>query len=324
MRLPRHSASKQTGQLSPALRAAISYRMLTTSTINANSSSNTKNPGGIACLIIGDEVLGGKTVDTNSSFLAKLCFNNGLSLNRIVVVPDETDQIVAAVRQLHTEFDHVITTGGIGPTHDDITYESIANAFNLTLQHHEPTIALMQKLGIPQPFIMNAGRLRMANLPHPATITFPNPDSLWVPVVTAAHSVHIFPGIPRLFERMIVPFLETNIVPSTPVTGGAFIRRVVGTDKPESEIEHILRRWQADLNAKVAAQQTNVASPIKIGSYPKFGGNERVIDIADGAHRAIKVVVSIVGKDVPEVERVACGIRDEISGFDFREIVIAE
>merc|ERR1712093_457808 len=88
-------------------------------------------------LIIGDEVLGGKTVDTNSAYMAKFCFQLGMALKRIEVIADDEDEIVEAVKRMSTNYDFVVTSGGIGPTHDDITYQSIAKAFSLPLILHD-------------------------------------------------------------------------------------------------------------------------------------------------------------------------------------------
>merc|ERR1712098_700199 len=93
------------------------------------------------CIIIGDEVLGGKTVDTNSAYFAKFCFSLGIQLKRIEVIADDEEEIIEAARRMSKNYDLVVTSGGIGPTHDDITYQSIAKAFNLPLELHETTVA---------------------------------------------------------------------------------------------------------------------------------------------------------------------------------------
>merc|ERR1712093_135831 len=104
-----------------------------------------------ACLIIGDEVLGGKTVDTNSAYMAKFCFQLGMALKRIEVIADDEDEIVEAVKRMSTNYDFVVTSGGIGPTHDDITYQSIAKAFSLPLILHDEAYAKMKKFSKPHP-----------------------------------------------------------------------------------------------------------------------------------------------------------------------------
>ncbi|KAK4052079.1 hypothetical protein OIV83_002373 [Microbotryomycetes sp. JL201] len=98
------------------------------------------------CILIGDEILNGKTRDSNANFLAKACFDLAIDLKRVEIIPDDEDEIVEAVRRMHRSYDLVITSGGIGPTHDDITYESIAKAFDVELEYHEETKKRMAAL----------------------------------------------------------------------------------------------------------------------------------------------------------------------------------
>ncbi|KAI9341477.1 molybdopterin binding domain protein [Obelidium mucronatum] len=277
------------------------------------SSQVQRNQHNIACLIIGDEVLGGKTIDSNSSFLAKLCFQSGLSLRKIEVVPDEETDIVEAVRRLSSEFEggHVITSGGIGPTHDDITYSSIAKAFNLSLVQHDPTIALMKQISLartpPTPFELNTGRLRMATLPTPSAVSFPCKD-LWVPIVSANANVHIFPGVPRLFQQLVSHFIQDTIIPSVPGLA-PFIRKQIGTEKMESEIADVLTKWQEKMD------QGNAG--IKIGSYPKFMPIS--VETVSNEPRMLRVVISVVGRDEKVVDAVISGIQNDVEGaFEFK------
>jgi molybdenum cofactor synthesis domain-containing protein len=97
-------------------------------------------------LIIGDEVLNGKTKDSNSNYFAKWCFDRGIDVRRIEVIPDDEDDIVEAARRMTSKYDFVITSGGIGPTPDDITYQSIAKAFDgEPLEYHDETLRRMQE-----------------------------------------------------------------------------------------------------------------------------------------------------------------------------------
>ncbi|EEB92101.1 hypothetical protein MPER_09439, partial [Moniliophthora perniciosa FA553] len=121
-----------------------------------------------AALVIGDEILNGKTMEKNSHYFAKYCFDLGIDLHqaflashaqvayiaarlsskRIEVIPDEEEEIIAASRRMVQKYDLVITTGGIGPTHDDITYASLAKAFDQTLEHHGETLRRMDDMNI--------------------------------------------------------------------------------------------------------------------------------------------------------------------------------
>lgn len=128
------------------------------------------------CIIIGDEVLGGKTTDTNSAYMAKFCFNLGINLKRVEVIGDDEEEIIEACRRMSKNYDFVVTSGGIGPTHDDITYQSIAKAFGLKLKLHQEAFEKMKKLSKPrrgtenfswdEPSPQLTARLRMVELPN--------------------------------------------------------------------------------------------------------------------------------------------------------------
>jgi molybdenum cofactor synthesis domain-containing protein len=115
------------------------------SPVPANPLGEGKFVSTAGCLIIGDEVLNGKTKDTNSNYFAKFCFDRGIDLKRIEVIPDDEDDIVEAARRMTSKYDFVITSGGIGPTPDDITYQSLAKAFDgEPLEYHDETLRRMQ------------------------------------------------------------------------------------------------------------------------------------------------------------------------------------
>ncbi|KAG7384789.1 FAD1 flavin adenine dinucleotide synthetase [Phytophthora pseudosyringae] len=157
-----------------------------------------------AVCVIANEVLTGKTLDTNSNFIAKLMFRRGVDLKRVVVIPDEEDAIIEAVKGL-SEFvgpsGYVFTTGGIGPTHDDITYESIAKAFDVGVKLHEPTFAALKKYGEEKfPNIQFDDSVkRMAILPVGCKVL---PSSGWTPIAVV-HNVYILPGIPSMVKDML-------------------------------------------------------------------------------------------------------------------------
>jgi len=94
--------------------------------------------------------LNGKTKDTNSNFFAQFCFDLGIELKRIEVIADDEDEIIEAARRMTKNYDFVVTSGGIGPTHDDITYASLAKAFDLPLVHHKETMERMWTLASAQ------------------------------------------------------------------------------------------------------------------------------------------------------------------------------
>ncbi|PNP52124.1 hypothetical protein THARTR1_07333 [Trichoderma harzianum] len=229
-----------------------------------------------ACLIIGDEVLGGKTVDTNSTYLAKWCFSLGINLKRIEVIEDDESEIMEAVSRMSNRYDFIVTSGGIGPTHDDITYQSIAKAFGLPLKLHQEAYEKMKKLTKPHPkqpdFDWNVdspalkARLRMVELPTDESrdlseqFIFPKED-LWVPVAVVNRNVHILPGVPLLFQKLL-DGLKPHVIPRLVDPEGKGIHRIlISTPLPESAIAEYL--------TQLAAR----AEPhgVKVGSYPRWG-----------------------------------------------------
>jgi molybdenum cofactor synthesis domain-containing protein len=147
------------------------------------------------CLIIGNEILSGKIVDTNSPFLARELRALGVDLERILTIPDDVDVIAREVLALSKANDYVFTSGGIGPTHDDMTMESIAKAFGLDVVLHE---GMAERLERAQRKPINAAMKKMAMLPEGAQCI--DAGDLWFPVVVV-ETVHIFPGIPELFQK---------------------------------------------------------------------------------------------------------------------------
>ncbi|EPS32620.1 hypothetical protein PDE_07580 [Penicillium oxalicum 114-2] len=248
------------------------------------SASNASTIHTAACLIIGDEVLGGKTVDTNSTYLAKFCFGLGIQLKRIEVIPDDEEDIMEAVRRMSSKYDFVVTSGGIGPTHDDITYQSIAKAFGLSLQLHEPAFERMKRLSRPHPKQPNfdwetpspglTAKLRMVELPYDPNLPAESQalfvaDDLWVPIAVVNGNVHILPGVPRLFERLLLN-LKPHLIPRlTDPEGKGTFRFLFSTPLPESAVAPFL----TDLAAKVEPHG------IKVGSYPRWGKKRNTVTL---------------------------------------------
>ncbi|GAB1520307.1 hypothetical protein RhiTH_003381 [Rhizoctonia solani] len=171
-----------------------------------------------ACLIIGDEILNGKTHDSNSNYFAKFCFERGVALKRIEVIADDEGEIVEASRRMVKNYDFVVTSGGIGPTHDDITYASLGVAFNNPLVLHQPTLERMYEMSKHRPETLNqtqeqrTARERMALLPEgPGAEALFVCEDLWVPVSRLQGKLYVLPGVPSLFRKLldrVVPFLS--------------------------------------------------------------------------------------------------------------------
>ena len=200
-----------------------------------------------AMLVIGDEILSGRTRDSNMHHLARRLTDHGIRLTEARVVADDHPAIVAAVNELRARYDHVFTSGGIGPTHDDITAEAIAAAFGVAITHRADAMALLaahyDRAGLP----FNEARQRMARIPDGATL-IENPVST-APGFTLGN-VHVMAGVPNIFEAMLAGVLPT-------LTGGApLLSQSLRVNRGEGEI--------ASDFAALAAE----FSDLSMGSYP--------------------------------------------------------
>ena len=151
-----------------------------------------------ACLlVIGNEVLSGRTQDANIRFLAVRLGEIGIPLREVRVIPDVRDTIVSVVNECRARFDHVFTTGGIGPTHDDITSECIAAAFGVPWEAHPDAWARMNAAYKPGEF--NAARQRMATMPRGAVLI---DNAISVAPGYSMENVHVMAGVPRIMQAM--------------------------------------------------------------------------------------------------------------------------
>lgn len=164
-----------------------------------------------AMLVIGDEILSGRTRDGNTHYLAGQLTAQGITLAEVRVVPDEQSAIVDAVNALRARYDTVFTSGGIGPTHDDITANAIAAAFDVPISHRPDAMALLGAHYTRAGLEFNEARQRMARIPDGATL-IDNPVSV-APGFTL-HNVHVMAGVPNIFAAMVASILPT-------LTGGA-------------------------------------------------------------------------------------------------------
>jgi molybdenum cofactor synthesis domain-containing protein len=173
-------------------------------------------PNPIACLlVIGNEVLSGRTQDLNIKFVANGLGAIGIPLREVRVIPDVRDTIITTVNECRARFDHVFTTGGIGPTHDDITSECVAAAFGVPWEPHPEAWARMDRHYKPGEF--NAARQRMATMPRGATL-IDNAVSI-APGFTIGN-VHVMAGVPRIMQAMFSALAPT-LPGGTPVQSRA-------------------------------------------------------------------------------------------------------
>ena len=151
-----------------------------------------------AILIIGNEILSGRTVDKNTSFIAKWLGELGISVEEVRVVPDKEQVIIDSLNELRKKYQYIFTTGGIGPTHDDITSESVAKAFGKKYDYNKEAYAILEKYYAKSDF--NEGRKKMARMPEGATLIYNDNGSA---PAFSIENVFVLPGIPSYVESMI-------------------------------------------------------------------------------------------------------------------------
>jgi len=209
-----------------------------------------------AILIIGNEILSGRTQDTNTSTLANWLNSIGVKVNEVRVIPDIEKKIVDTLKVLKKENDYVFTTGGIGPTHDDITAESVSKAFGLKYKIHKEAYKILEAYYKPGEF--NEGRQKMVWMPEKAELIL-NPTS-GAPGFSV-ENVFCLPGVPSILKSMLGG-LKNRIVGGEPILSHTISLRTV-----ESEIANSLTKVQ-DLNKDV-----------EIGSYPFFHAGKLGVSI---------------------------------------------
>ena len=203
-----------------------------------------------AVLVIGDEILSGRTQDSNSGYIAKFLGALGIDLKEIRVVADSEAEIVAGLNALRRRYDLVFTTGGIGPTHDDITADAVARAFEVGIGYHPEAYALLEARYAPGEF--NDMRKRMARIPHGAS-----PVKNTASVAPGFHigNVYVMAGVPAVMRAML-----DAIAPELP-RGTEWTVATVSAAIPEGAIATGL--------AAIQKAHADVA----IGSYPFYSDN---------------------------------------------------
>jgi molybdenum cofactor synthesis domain-containing protein len=218
-----------------------------------------------AVIVIGNEILSGKVDDQNARYLIGELRALGVSLRRIEVIPDVVDDIARTVRAISGTVDHVFTSGGVGPTHDDVTLQAVAAAFDMPIARNGELEALMRaRWGSA----LRPRDLRMADIPAGARLVHGpgTPASTW-PVVVV-RNVWVLPGVPGIFRRKFEAVRELFRAP--PIHGRALYTRA-----DEAEIAGALDETVATFPA------------VDVGSYPQTeGGPHRVKVTFDGRDRA--------------------------------------
>jgi molybdenum cofactor synthesis domain-containing protein len=234
-----------------------------------------------ALVVIGDEILSGRTQDRNVAQLATWLNDQGIRLGEVRIVPDDQGRIVETVNALRSSHDYLFTTGGIGPTHDDITVDAIAAAFEVPVVVHPEARAILEDYYRGRPGGLNDARLRMARVPEGAEL-LPNPSS-GAPGVKIGN-VYILAGVPHIAASMLEA-LTGRLEGGRPV-----VSVTLGARAAESEVADLLR-------------ETEAAHPgVAIGSYPFF---------KDGRYGANFVIRSEDGELARECgDQLAAGLRE--------------
>jgi molybdenum cofactor synthesis domain-containing protein len=200
-----------------------------------------------AVLVIGDEILSGRTKDKNIGYIAEFLTNIGIDLKEVRVVPDEEPEIVAAVNALRSRYTYLFTTGGIGPTHDDITAECVAKAFGVALEYHPRAVEIMRERVAQTGGVMNEARMRMTRVPKGATLVLNKISAapgFWI------GNVIVMAGIPSIMQAML------DYVTPLLTTGAKMLSETIRADCREGDIGTEL--------GTIAQKYTEVV----IGSYP--------------------------------------------------------
>ena len=198
-------------------------------------------------IIIGNEILSGRTQDLNSRYLAQRLLTIGIIVNEVRIIPDIKDQIIDTVNELRNKYTFVFTSGGIGPTHDDITAECIASAFDVDLPINKEAKLLLKNYYLEQNIKLNSSRLRMARVPKGA-VMIPNPIS--VAPGFQLKNVFVLAGVPNIFQAMV-----ENIIQNLEVEISIKYKTII-INKAEGDI--------AEKLSVIASSYPNVS----IGSYP--------------------------------------------------------
>jgi molybdenum cofactor synthesis domain-containing protein len=196
-------------------------------------------------IVIGNEILSGKTRDENSPYLVRELRDLGVDVRKISVIPDELRLISAEVRDFSNLYDYVFTTGGVGPTHDDLTMQGVADAFGRRIQRSpelEASIRHFYSLELID------GNLRMADIPEGARLV--GGKGMWFPVV-AVENVYVFPGVPEILQRKFERVKET-------FRDAPFYLREIYLKADEGQIAATLHRVLEDF------------PDLLLGSYPYF------------------------------------------------------
>lgn len=211
-----------------------------------------------ALVVIGDEILSGRTADLNISHIASFLNETGINLVEVRIVPDNTDEIVKTVRALRKRATYVFTTGGIGPTHDDITADAIAKALGRKIDVDERALALMRPYYERKGLELTPSRLRMARIPEGATLI---KNRVSIAPGFMIENVIVMAGVPKIMQVML------DDVAQHLKTGRPMLSKTVKLLTPEGEV------------ADLFAEHQKAYPDVGMGSYPRFSDGRLSCDL---------------------------------------------
>lgn len=238
-----------------------------------------------AMLAIGDELLSGRTKDKNIGHLADVMTMSGIDLKEVRIVADEEEDIVEALNALRRRYDYVFTSGGIGPTHDDITADAVSAAFGLPCEHDAEAMRLLGDMYRTREMEFTDARKRMARMPRGAA-HIANPVSVAPGFIV--DNVYVMAGVPQVFQAML-----DNVIP-TLKTGSKILSHAVSSPYGEGDIGTLLA------NVQKAHPETS------IGSYPRYDGKKFSTEIVvrardsaavDAAAQDVAAMIESIGRE---------------------------
>ncbi len=211
-----------------------------------------------AVLVIGDEILSGRTKDQNIGYIADHCTAIGIRLTEVRIVPDEAEDIVAALNALRARYTYVFTTGGIGPTHDDITADSVAQAFGVDIDIDPRAEALLRPYFEERGVEVTDARMRMARIPDGAELI---ENSVSIAPGFMIGNVITMAGVPKIMQVML------DAVTPRLRTGAKMQSEAIDLKHPEGTVAGLLGEHQRDF------------PDVSMGSYPTFRDNKPMVQL---------------------------------------------
>ncbi|MBN9450907.1 MAG: competence/damage-inducible protein A [Bosea sp.] len=253
--------------------------------MSANEASPSAAIVTAAILVIGDEILSGRTKDKNIGYIAEYLTNIGVDLREVRVVPDVAEDIVAALNALRGRYTYVFTTGGIGPTHDDITADAVAAAFGVTIDHDPRAVAMLSERFSRDE--LNEARMRMARIPAGADLIA---NAISKAPGFRIGNVYVMAGVPAIMQAML------DVIGPTLQTGAKMLSDTVQTGLREGDIGGPL------------AEIANTHPEVSIGSYPfwsEAGPDTNIVVRSRDAEKLLAAMAAVKAMVALEKQRLS-------------------